>query len=150
MESSVTRLTYVFLLCVWLVICRVIWDSGLLTNKGTRNKPLNMEDWMNLAPSVMSSLPSATKLANELLEEASIISAGTKKKAVTEISHSDIETKQLTKEQEEQLKDLIDFTLGDEIEREDLNAEEIQGLLNLAIADAQHAYGKLNLRRRRR
>ena len=146
MESTVTRLTYVFLLCVWLVLCRFIWDSGLLT-KGSNAKPLNWEDWMNLAPSVMSSLPSASALASEL--EDVIIAESTKKKAVEERSQSDMETKQLTPEQEVQLKDLIDFTLGDEIEREDLNAEEIHGILNLAIADAQEAYGKLNLRRRR-
>lgn len=146
MESNVNRLTYVFLLCVWLVICRVLWDSGLL-GSGHHHKPLNLEDWMNLAPSVMSLQSSA-----EALERAIIISEGSKKKAVEEThlrSHKDsAETQQLTPEQEEQLKDLIDFTLGDEIEREDLNAEEIQGMLNLAIADAQQAFHKLRLQRR--
>ncbi|CAJ1935997.1 unnamed protein product [Cylindrotheca closterium] len=149
MEGTVTRLTYIFLLCVWLVLCRLIWDSGLFFkgNNSNNSKPLNWEDWMNLAPSVMSSLPSASALATEL--EEVLITESTKQKAVKERSHSDMEAKQLTPEQEEQLKDLIDFTLGDEIEREDLNAEEVQGILNLAIADAQEAYGKLNLRRRR-
>lgn len=150
MESNVTRLQYVLLLCVCFVICRILWDSGLLNNSNI--KPLNtVEDWMNLAPSVMSLQSAASSV--ELIEKTIRITESKKKKAVEETAlrsrNENTKTQQLTPEQEEQLKDLIDFSLGDEIEREDLGAEEIQGMLNLAIADAQQAYAKVHLRRRR-
>ncbi|KAL3928757.1 MAG: hypothetical protein SGBAC_012509, partial [Bacillariaceae sp.] len=130
MEGNATRLTYAFLLCVWIVICRLLWDTGALTtnNNNTISNLNNLEDWLSLAPSIMSSASSlATALVSEL-EETTIVegTGGAKKEAVKEISRSDMESKQLTPEQEEQLKDLIDFTLGDEIEREDINAEQIQ------------------------
>jgi hypothetical protein len=43
------------------------------------------------------------------------------------------------------IKELINFSLGDEIERENISAEEIHELLSEAISEAQQSYNRLGL-----
>jgi hypothetical protein len=138
MDATSSRLRYGFILCVWLVICRIIWDVGLMTKQGTLKK-YNLEELIAFAPTITTA--SATATTNDDRHHSE------KKRAIHE-GHLVQSNTTLTAEQEAQLKNLIDFTLGDEIERESLAPGEIQELLNVAIAEAQESFAKLSRRSR--
>lgn len=137
MEKNSPALRYGFILCVWLVICRIFWDVGLLTDSGSLQKH-KFDDLIAFAPTVRTAAAATTKYS----DNSSV------KKQDVQTDHFAKSNTTLTAEQEAHLKELIDFTLGDEIEREDLKPEQIQELLNDAISEAQEAFAKLKLRRR--
>jgi hypothetical protein len=111
-----------------------------MTKQGTLKK-YNLEELIAFAPAIATASASATARTNDDRHD-------TEKKRAIHTGHLEKSNTTLTAEQEAHLKDLIDFTLGDEIERESLTPGEIQELLNAAIAEAQESFAKLALRRR--
>eukprot|EP00980_Cylindrotheca_fusiformis_P013738 scaffold3533_cov97-Cylindrotheca_fusiformis.AAC.2 len=131
MDRKSRRLRYAFVFTVWLVICRIFWDVGLITKQGSLNKH-KFEDLVAFAPALRTTTDSNGSTSNQ----------GYSKEAI-QADHIVQGNYTLTAEQEQQLKDLIDFTLGDEIEREDVSPEEIQKMLSDAINDAQKHFTAL-------
>lgn len=101
-------------------------------NKQGTLKNYHLEELFAFAPSMAT----ATATTNDDRHDS-------EKKRAVHTGHLEKSNTTLTAEQEAHLKDLIDFTLGDEIERESLTPGEIQELLNAAISEAQEAFAKL-------